>query len=40
MGGFPNQVQTYNAQAQPPSTMQTLLGAGIGLGGLAKGIFG
>ena len=40
MGGFPNQVQTYNAGAQPPSTMQTLLGAGIGLGGLAKGIFG
>jgi len=40
MGGFPNQVQTYNAQAQPPSTMQSLLGAGIGLGGLAKGIFG
>ena len=40
MGGFPNQVQTYNARAQPPSTMQTLLGAGIGLGGLAKGIFG
>ena len=40
MGGFPNQVQTYNAQAQPPSTMQSLLGAGIRLGGLAKGIFG
>jgi hypothetical protein len=40
MGGFPNQVQTYNAQAQPPSTLQSLLGAGIGLGGLAKGIFG
>lgn len=40
MGGFPNQVQTYSAGAQPPSTMQTLLGAGIGLGGLAKGIFG
>ena len=40
MGGFPNQVQTYNAQAQPPSTMQSLLGAGIGIGGLAKGIFG
>jgi len=40
MGGFPNQVQTYNAGTQPPSTMQTLLGAGIGLGGLAKGIFG
>ena len=40
MGGFPNQVQTYTAGQQPPSTMQTLLGAGIGLGGLAKGIFG
>ena len=40
MGGFPNQVQTYNAQAQPPSTLQSLLGAGIGIGGLAKGIFG
>jgi hypothetical protein len=40
MGGFPNQVQTYTAGQQPPSTMQSLLGAGIGLGGLAKGIFG
>ena len=40
MGGFPNQVQTYTSGQQPPSTMQTLLGAGIGLGGLAKGIFG
>ena len=40
MGGFPNQVQTYNAGAQPPSTMQTLLGAGLGGIGLAKGIFG
>jgi hypothetical protein len=40
MGGFPNQVQTYNAGAQPPSTMQTLLGAGLGGVGLAKGIFG
>ena len=40
MGGFPNQVQTYTAGQQPPSTMQTLIGAGVGLGGLAKGIFG
>ena len=40
MGGFPNQVQTYTSGQQPPSTMQTLIGAGVGLGGLAKGIFG
>ena len=40
MGGFPNQVQTYTAGQQPPSTMQSLIGAGVGLGGLAKGIFG
>jgi hypothetical protein len=40
MGGFPNQVQTYNAGAQPPSTMQTLIGTGVGLGALGKGIFG
>jgi len=40
MGGFPNQVQTYNAGQQPASTLQTLIGAGAGLGGLAKGIFG
>ena len=40
MGGFPTQVQTYNAQQQPASPLQTLIGAGAGLGGLYKGIFG
>lgn len=40
MGGFPTQVQTYSAQQQPASPLQSLLGAGIGLGGLYKGIFG
>ena len=40
MGGFPTQVQTYQAQPQPASPLQSVLGAGIGLGGLYKGIFG
>ena len=40
VGGFPTQVQTYQQQAQPASPFQQFLGAGIGLGSLAKGIFG
>jgi hypothetical protein len=40
VGGFPTQVQTYQQQAQPASPLQQFLGAGIGLGSLAKGIFG
>ena len=40
VGGFPTQVQTYQQQAQPASPFQQFLGTGIGLGGLAKGIFG
>jgi hypothetical protein len=40
VGGFPTQVQTYQQQPQPPSPFQQFLGAGIGLGSLAKGIFG
>jgi hypothetical protein len=40
VGGFPTQVQTYQQQAQPASPFQQYLGAGIGLGSLAKGIFG
>jgi hypothetical protein len=40
VGGFPTQVQTYQQQAQPASPFQKFLGAGIGLGSLAKGIFG
>jgi hypothetical protein len=40
VGGFPTQVQTYQQQQQPASPFQQFLGAGIGLGSLAKGIFG
>jgi len=40
VGGFPTQVQTYQQQAQPASPFQQFLGTGIGLGSLAKGIFG
>jgi hypothetical protein len=40
VGGFPTQVQTYQQQPQPASPFQQFLGAGIGLGSLAKGIFG
>ena len=40
MGGFPTQVQTYYAQAQPASPLQSALGAGLGAIGLSKGIFG
>jgi hypothetical protein len=40
VGGFPTQVQTYQQQQQPASPFQQYLGAGIGLGSLAKGIFG
>jgi hypothetical protein len=40
VGGFPTQVQTYQQQPQPASPFQQFLGAGIGLGALAKGIFG
>ncbi len=40
VGGFPTQVQTYQQQPQPASPFQQYLGAGIGLGSLAKGIFG
>jgi len=40
VGGFPTQVQTYQQQAQPAGALQQFLGAGIGLGSLAKGIFG
>jgi hypothetical protein len=40
VGGFPTQVQTYQQQPQPASPFQKFLGAGIGLGSLAKGIFG
>ena len=40
VGGFPTQVQTYQQQAQPASPLQQFLGAGIGLGSLAKTIFG
>lgn len=40
VGGFPTQIQTYQQQAQPASPFQQFLGTGIGLGSLAKGIFG
>ena len=40
VGGFPTQVQTYQQQPQPASPFQQFLGAGIGLGSLAKTIFG
>jgi hypothetical protein len=40
VGGFPTQVQTYQQQQQTASPFQQFLGAGIGLGSLAKGIFG
>jgi hypothetical protein len=40
VGGFPTQVQTYQQQQQPASPFQQFLGAGIGIGSLAKGIFG
>ena len=40
VGGFPTQVQTYQQPQQPASPFQQFLGAGIGLGSLAKGIFG
>jgi len=40
VGGFPTQVQTYQQQQQPASPFQQFLRAGIGLGSLAKGIFG
>ena len=40
VGGFPTQEQTYQQQQQPASPFQQFLGAGIGLGSLAKGIFG
>jgi hypothetical protein len=38
MGGFPNQVQTYQATPTAPSTAQSLLGTGLGLGSLGKGL--